>query len=95
VSSHGESLVDSGHSADMENYTNSRFWRKTLRDGLTLPLMAQRTVSLVPGARLSLYADAGHAPFFDDSARFNDELASFVREANRDASKKVDGVEKE
>jgi hypothetical protein len=64
------------------------------KDGLTLPLMAQRTVSLVPGARPSLYADAGHAPFFDDSARFNDEFASFVREANRDASKKVVGVEK-
>jgi non-heme chloroperoxidase len=64
------------------------------KDGLTLPLMAQRTVSLVPGARLSLYADAGHAPFFDATARFNDELASFVREVNRDASKKVNGVGK-
>jgi pimeloyl-ACP methyl ester carboxylesterase len=50
------------------------------KDRLVLPLMAQKTVSLVPGARLSLYPAAGHAPFFDDTTRFNDELARFVRE---------------
>lgn len=52
-------------------------------DGLVLPLMGQRTVSLVRGAKLSLFDEAGHAPFFDDTARFNDELSRFVREANK------------
>lgn len=53
------------------------------KDGLALPLMAERTAALVPGARLSIYAKAGHAPFFDDTGRFNDELSRFVREAGR------------
>ncbi|MBI2515834.1 MAG: alpha/beta hydrolase [Opitutae bacterium] len=55
------------------------------KDGLTLPRMAQRTVSLVPRSQLSLYADAGHAPFFDESTRFNDELARLVRTVHQGA----------
>lgn len=53
------------------------------RDGLSLPLMAQRTAALVPGARLLVYPDAGHAPFFDATRRFNDDLADFARRAAR------------
>ncbi|MDD2763625.1 MAG: alpha/beta hydrolase [Opitutaceae bacterium] len=53
------------------------------KDRLVLPLMGQRTASLIPGAKLSLYADAGHASFYDDAARFNAELARFVHEACR------------
>jgi len=53
------------------------------KDGLALPLMAERTASFVPGARLSIYDKAGHAPFFDDTVRLNDELSRFVREANK------------
>jgi pimeloyl-ACP methyl ester carboxylesterase len=45
--------------------------------------MGQRTASLVPGAQLSIFVGAGHGPFFDDAARFNDVLSRFVREITR------------
>jgi pimeloyl-ACP methyl ester carboxylesterase len=35
----------------------------------------------VPGARLLVYESAGHAPFFEDPERFNQDLAEFVRAA--------------
>lgn len=38
--------------------------------------------SVIPGARLSLYDGVGHAPFWEDTPRFNRELAEFVRAAN-------------
>jgi pimeloyl-ACP methyl ester carboxylesterase len=53
------------------------------KDGLSLPLMAQRTAALAPGSRLLVYPDAGHAPFFDATRRFNDDLADFARRAAR------------
>jgi pimeloyl-ACP methyl ester carboxylesterase len=34
-------------------------------------------------AKLSLYDGIGHAPFWEDTARFNAELAAFVRAANK------------
>jgi pimeloyl-ACP methyl ester carboxylesterase len=45
--------------------------------------VAKYTASVIPGARLSIYEGIGHAPFYEDAARFNSELASFVREANK------------
>jgi pimeloyl-ACP methyl ester carboxylesterase len=33
---------------------------------------------LLPNARLSLYPDVGHAPYLEDSGRFNRELLAFV-----------------
>ena len=44
---------------------------------------AQYTAKTIPGAKLSIYEGIGHAPFYEDSARFNRELAAFVREANK------------
>jgi pimeloyl-ACP methyl ester carboxylesterase len=44
---------------------------------------AQYTAKTIPGARLSVYEGIGHAPFYEDAARFNAELAAFVRDANR------------
>jgi non-heme chloroperoxidase len=41
--------------------------------------MAQFTASEIPHADLSLYAGIGHAPFWEDAARFNRELAEFMR----------------
>ena len=38
---------------------------------------------MIPGAKLSIYEGIGHAPFYEDAARFNAELAAFVREANK------------
>ena len=44
---------------------------------------AEYTAKTIPGAKLSIYQGIGHAPFYEDSARFNAELAAFVREANK------------
>src|SRR5438874_10599497 len=44
---------------------------------------AQYTAKTIPGAKLSVYEGIGHAPFYEDAARFNTELASFVRGANK------------
>jgi len=44
---------------------------------------AKYTASVIPGAKLSIYEGIGHAPFYEDAARFNTELTAFVREANR------------
>ncbi|HMK78011.1 MAG TPA: alpha/beta hydrolase [Xanthobacteraceae bacterium] len=43
---------------------------------------AQYTAKTIPGAKLSVYEGIGHAPFYEDAARFNAELAAFVREAS-------------
>ena len=44
---------------------------------------AEYTAKTIPGAKLSVYPGIGHAPFYEDAARFNAELAAFVREANK------------
>jgi non-heme chloroperoxidase len=44
---------------------------------------AEYTAKTIPGAKLSIYEGIGHAPFYEDAARFNAELAAFVRGANR------------
>lgn len=43
---------------------------------------AKFTASVIPGAKLSIYDGVGHSPFYEDAARFNRELAAFVRAAN-------------
>jgi pimeloyl-ACP methyl ester carboxylesterase len=48
------------------------------KDTITRPEMARRVLDLNHRARLSLYPDSGHAPFYDDSARFNRDLTRFV-----------------
>lgn len=42
---------------------------------------ARHIAAIIPGARLSLYDGVGHAPFWEDTPRFNAELAEFVRKA--------------
>jgi pimeloyl-ACP methyl ester carboxylesterase len=49
------------------------------KDQVVLPAMGAFTAEQVPGARHSVYAGIGHAPFWEDPARFNRELAAFVR----------------
>jgi non-heme chloroperoxidase len=43
---------------------------------------ARHAATVIPGARLSLYDGIGHAPFWEDTPRFNAELAEFVRGAS-------------
>jgi non-heme chloroperoxidase len=52
-------------------------------DRLVLPAAAKHTAATIPGANLSVYDGVGHAPFWEDTARFNAELATFVRAANK------------
>jgi non-heme chloroperoxidase len=44
---------------------------------------SEYTAKMIPGAKLSVYQGIGHSPFFEDPARFNAELATFVRNAQR------------
>ena len=41
------------------------------------------TAKMIPGAKLSVYQGIGHSPFFEDAPRFNAELATFVRSAQK------------
>lgn len=50
------------------------------RDEIVLPATAEEHAGLVPHARLSIYPDVGHAPFWEDPERFNGELAEFAGE---------------
>jgi non-heme chloroperoxidase len=43
---------------------------------------ARYTASVVPGAKLSIYENVGHAAFLEQPERFNKELAEFVMKAN-------------
>src|SRR5215468_1831456 len=46
-------------------------------------IAAEYTAKMIPGAKLSVYQGIGHSPFFEDTARFNAELAAFVRSAQK------------
>ena len=50
-------------------------------DKLVKMAMAQRSVALVPGARLAVYQGVGHAPFYERADTFNGDLAAFARAA--------------
>ena len=46
--------------------------------GVILRAMGDFTASTVKGSKLSVYDGIGHAPFWEDAARFNRELAELV-----------------
>ncbi|WP_375383633.1 alpha/beta fold hydrolase [uncultured Sphingomonas sp.] len=48
------------------------------RDALVDVAMSRRMLAINRSARLSIYSNAGHAPFIEDAARFNRELAAFA-----------------
>jgi pimeloyl-ACP methyl ester carboxylesterase len=50
------------------------------KDRILATPMARFTAATVPGARLSLYPDSGHAPFWEEPDRYNHELTEFVRQ---------------
>jgi non-heme chloroperoxidase len=52
-----------------------------VKDQLPSVRLSQWLATIIPGARLSLYQEAGHAPFFEEPERFNAELAELVRDA--------------
>ncbi|WP_395681550.1 alpha/beta fold hydrolase [Inquilinus sp.] len=52
-------------------------------DRLVRLAMSERIQVLHPGSRLSVYADSGHSPFYEEPARFGRELAAFVTGSTR------------
>lgn len=53
-----------------------------LDDRVLLVGLGKLTAATVRGAKLSLYDRVGHAPFWEDSPRFNRELGQFVRDTS-------------
>jgi len=49
------------------------------RDAVVLPAMGRHLATVAPHARLSLYPDVGHAPFWEAPERFNRELRELVQ----------------
>jgi pimeloyl-ACP methyl ester carboxylesterase len=49
-----------------------------LEDRMVRPDSGRHVASVVPGAHVSLYPGIGHSPFWEDSRRFNRELAAFA-----------------
>jgi pimeloyl-ACP methyl ester carboxylesterase len=52
-------------------------------DTVVLPAMADYIMQHCKTAKTSWYDGAGHAPFLEDSQRFNTELDNFARIAHR------------
>jgi len=50
-----------------------------LHDPIAPVAAAQHGHAITPNSRLSIFENAGHAPFMEDPGRFNRELADFVR----------------
>jgi pimeloyl-ACP methyl ester carboxylesterase len=48
-------------------------------DQVVLAAVGRYTLKTVPGAKGSFYRGIGHSPFWEDSKRFNEELAEFVK----------------
>jgi non-heme chloroperoxidase len=53
------------------------------QDTVVLPAAAEMTAATIAHAQLSWFDDCGHSPFAENSARFNDELVTFVRSIPR------------
>jgi pimeloyl-ACP methyl ester carboxylesterase len=48
-------------------------------DAILLPTAAQQHAALIAHAQTSFYPNVGHAPFFENAQRFNQELRAFVQ----------------
>ena len=55
------------------------------KDALVSRSMVEAARKLMPRAKVSIYAQTGHAPFFERPERFNSELSDFVRAASTPA----------
>ena len=60
-------------------------------DHVILPAMAEHILSTCQSASASWYPETGHAPFLEESARFNRELVEFVRDCRADERKPLAG----
>jgi pimeloyl-ACP methyl ester carboxylesterase len=55
-----------------------------VHDRLVRVAMSERIKAIHKNSRLSLYNNSGHSPFYEEPARYRQELAAFVRAANKD-----------
>jgi pimeloyl-ACP methyl ester carboxylesterase len=53
------------------------------QDQIVIPAVSQYTASVIPHAKISLYPNCAHMPFWEDAPRFNRELDAFVHEARK------------
>ncbi len=58
-------------------------------DSVSLAARSHFAAGVIPGAELSIYEGIGHAPFWEDTPRFNRELADFARRAHGAAQPKT------
>ena len=54
-----------------------------VHDRLVRLAMSERVRALRPDSRFSVYAESGHSPFYEEPARFGQELAAFVNNTFR------------
>ncbi|WP_375459884.1 alpha/beta fold hydrolase [uncultured Enterovirga sp.] len=52
-------------------------------DRLVRKAMSERILLLKPGNRLSVFAESGHSPFYEEPRRFGRELAAFIAAVNK------------
>lgn len=55
-------------------------------DRLVRVATSERIKALKPGSRLSVYANSGHSPFYEEPDRFGRELAAFVTAAGKSST---------
>ena len=66
-----------------QSYTGPILLTHGVHDRLVRLAMSERIKALRPDSRLSVYAESGHSPFFEEPARFGRELATFATAATR------------
>lgn len=54
-----------------------------VHDRLVRVAMSERIKAIHANSRLSLFADSGHSPFYEEPVRYGQELAAFVTLANK------------
>lgn len=73
--------------ADMEpafaRYRKPLLLTHGAHDRLVRIAMSERIRALRPDAKLSIFNNSGHSPFYEESRRYNHELAAFVTAAAR------------
>ena len=64
-------------------YTGPVLLTHGAHDQLVRLAMSERIKTLKPDNRLSVYADSGHSPFYEEPTKFGQELSSFATAATR------------
>lgn len=68
-----------GDDALLESLAMPVLFTQGSADLIVSPAMSAYGTQIVPGAKLSIYENVGHSPFFESQERFDRELTDFVR----------------